>query len=175
MSAPTQADQRGTVDDVVLPCENLDVEVVSDIVEEIADIEVVAEPLEDPIPDLDIQAELEHSLPAGNAEESSGSPPPEPDYDVEVEAGVKDEEQADLEVTATIQDSPIADQGTGNESHNATAGPTEEAIAVQPAQPIPNYEVEVACQVIDAGEPDLEITCTVVEDSEEPQGGGKSA
>lgn len=176
MNKSTQPGQRGSVDDVVLPCENLDVEVVSDIVEEIADIEVIAEPVEDPIPDLDIQATLEHSTPAGDSEEAaSPGKPPEPDYDVEVTAVVKDEEQEDIEVLATVQDSPVTDQPAGSEPGNAATGPAEEAIAAPPAAQRPDVEVEVECQVIDAVEPDLEITCTVVEDSQEPRGGGERA
>lgn len=216
------------MDDVVLPCENLDVEVVSDIVEEIADIEVIAEPIEDPIPDLDIQAEVEHTAPAGNPEEETGAgKQPEPDYDVEVTATVKDEEQQDIEVVSTVQDRPIAeraaadgpmeevagappkapepdydvdvtvvvqdeelqdlevvaalqdsavtDQDPPNEQPDSAAGLSEEGAANPPSRQTPNFEVEVECQVIDAAEPDLEITCIVVDDPQEQQGGGESA
>jgi hypothetical protein len=42
----------GSVDSPVLPCEILDMEVVSDIIEDLDDIEVLAETKDDPEPDI---------------------------------------------------------------------------------------------------------------------------
>lgn len=44
----------GSIDSPVLPCAILDMEVVSDVIEELDDIEVRAESKDEPEPDIDV-------------------------------------------------------------------------------------------------------------------------
>jgi hypothetical protein len=48
----------GSVDSPVLPCEILDMEVVSDVIEDLDDIEVRAETKDEPEPDIDVTCSI---------------------------------------------------------------------------------------------------------------------
>lgn len=161
----------GSIDNPVLPCENFDVEVVSDIIEDLDDIEVVAEPKDDPDPDIEVRAILPDDAGAANAAanpDDPNSPPPEPDYDVEVAAAVVDPPDPDIEVRVVIPASP-AEGGNAappvEEPNSREDGPSAQA-----PPPEPDYDVEVTCKVIDDEEPDLALTCTITGNSNEPSG-----
>ncbi|MFN0104974.1 MAG: hypothetical protein ACKV2U_23175 [Bryobacteraceae bacterium] len=191
MSTAARPDARGNIDEPVLPCENLDVEVVSDIVEDYADIEVVAKAEEQPDPDLDVVAKAEEKpepdldvvalledehagqSPAAAGPSNAAQPPAEPGYYVEVAVEVKEEGEPEIEVEAVVTDSPVTQQGASEETIDNSTGAAG-ASGVSPP-PEPDYDIEVECEVIDAGEPDLDVTCTIVGDSNEARGGGVNA
>lgn len=178
MSAAPRPSGRGNIDEPVLPCQDLDVEVVSDIIEESADIEVEAKAEDNPDPDLDVVATVEDSAavaanPAAPGSSPDSSPPPEPDYDVEVQVAIQEEGPPDMQITCEVDRSPVAAQQA-----QAQPSPTSEE-TVSPSgspQPLPepDYDVDVAVEVIDAGEPDLELTCVVTGDSNESSKGTES-
>jgi len=77
---------RDSLINPVLPCEDFDVEVVSDVIEDMDDIEVAA------------VVDEEH--PALRTTDNNEDQ--EPDYDVEVACEVQDAEEPDLEMTLSI-------------------------------------------------------------------------
>jgi hypothetical protein len=86
---------RQQVGNPILPCRDLDVEVISDVIEELDDIEVIAEPKEEPEPDVEVVAVVDEGDTAGRASADDE----EPDYDVDVACEVQDAEEPDLELT----------------------------------------------------------------------------
>lgn len=101
MSSPNTHQEVGNP---VLPCSDLDVEVVSDVIEELADMEVVAEPKEEPDPDILVSATVADD-PTGSANEAQGEgEKPEPDYDVDVACKLVDTPEPDVEVAFKIDD-----------------------------------------------------------------------
>ena len=117
---------RQEVGNPVLRCPDLDVEVVSDVIEELDDIEVVAQPKEEPDPDILVRAIVEDEFPGnGSNATESDEDKPEPNYDVEVACKLVD--------------------------------------AAEP-------DVEVVFKIDDAAEPDLEVTCSITDDSNEAIG-----
>jgi hypothetical protein len=110
LSSPARPQPRGKIDEPVLPCDDYDVEVVSDLEEDDADIEVDVEIEDDEDPDIEVQSDVDDSQPAARHDASAldgvspeREPEPEPDYDVEVESELIDGEEPDLEVTCSIE------------------------------------------------------------------------
>ncbi len=178
MSSTPRPSGRGNINEPVLPCEDLDVEVVSDIIEESADIEVEAKAEDNPDPDLDIVATVEDSAAVAANQAAPGSspdssPPPEPDYDVEVQVAIQEEGPPDMQITCEVGRSTVAAQQA-----QPQPSPTSDEEAASPSGsppiPEPDYDVDVSVEVIDAGEPDLELTCVVTGDSNESTKGTES-
>lgn len=94
----------GNVDEAVLPCDDFDVDVVSDIEEDDADLEAEAEVEEDPDPDLDVTCEVFDSTTPPKSDDSKGSPNSEEEPEVDVESEIIDEEEPELDIECELLD-----------------------------------------------------------------------